>query len=98
LDITTFTPIFRPATDDELRRIVESSKMHGYTVRMMGARHSWNGMVMQRNEKDVVVISLTSHTTESEGWHNSIHPESSTFRIGAGKSWYDVSALIRPHG
>jgi len=66
---------------------------------MMGARHSWDGMVMQRNEKDVVVISLASHATEIEGWLNSIHrPESSSFRIGAGKSWYDVSALIRPHG
>jgi len=97
-DITTFTPIFRPATDNELRRIIESSKKYGCTIRMMGARHSWDGMVMQRKEEDVVVISLASHTTEIEGWLDSIHPESSTFRIGAGKSWYDVSALIRPHG
>ena len=97
-DITTFAPIFRPATDDELRGIINNSKRFGCTIRMMGARHSEDGMVMQRKEKDVVVISLASHTTQIEGWHDSIDAASSTFRIGAGKSWYDVSALIRPHG
>ena len=65
---------------------------------MMGARHSQDGMVIQRTEEDAVVISLASHTTEIDGWHDSINPVSSTFRIGAGKSWFDVSALIRPNG
>ncbi len=97
-DLSNFTPIFKPATDAELRSIVESSKMHGCSVRMMGARHSWDGMVTQRKEEDVVVISLAAHVTEIDGWNDSMNPITSTFRIGAGKSWYDVSALIRPNG
>lgn len=97
-DNSNFTPIFKPATDAELRTIVESSRKHSCTVRMMGAKHSWDGLVTQRKEEDVVVISLADHVTEIDGWTDSIDPSSSTFRIGAGKSWYDVSALIRPHG
>jgi len=97
-DISNFTPIFRPVTDAELRTIIKKSKKYGCSVRMMGARHSQDGLVIQRTEEDAVVISLASHTTEVDGWHDSIDPASLTFRIGAGKSWFDVSALIRPHG
>ena len=65
---------------------------------MMGAASSQDGMVMQRKEEDTVVISLASHSTQVDGWQDSIDPLASTFRIGAGKSWFDVSSLIRPHG
>lgn len=68
MDITTFTPIFRPSTDAELRGIITSSKTHGCTIRMMGARQSWDGMVMQRNEENIVVVSLVSHATKVDGW------------------------------
>lgn len=97
-DITNFTPVFRPATDEELRQIIVNSKNHGCTIRMMGAASSQDGMVMQRKEEDTVVISLASHSTQIDGWQDSIDPVASTFRIGAGKSWFDVSSLIRPHG
>jgi len=97
-DVTTFTPVFRPINDEELVTIVEKSKKIGCKIRMKGAGHSEGGIVMQRREEDIVVISLASHTCDIEGWNDSINPETSTFRIGAGKSWYDVSVLIRPHG
>eukprot|EP00588_Corethron_pennatum_P016216 CAMPEP_0194305364 /NCGR_PEP_ID=MMETSP0171-20130528/2816_1 /TAXON_ID=218684 /ORGANISM="Corethron pennatum, Strain L29A3" /LENGTH=829 /DNA_ID=CAMNT_0039056875 /DNA_START=176 /DNA_END=2665 /DNA_ORIENTATION=+ len=97
-DITTFTPIFRPKTDSELSGLVTSSEKHGCKVRMMGASSSQDGMVMQRKEEKVIVLSLASHTTDIESWQDSINEETSTFRVGAGKSWYDVSALIRPKG
>ena len=97
-DVTTFTPVFRPKTDNELKNIIKSSIKNGCTIRMMGSRHSSDGLVMQRTETGVVVISLASHITSVEGWDDSINTQDATFRIGAGKSWYDVSALIRPHG
>lgn len=97
-DVSNFTPIYRPKTDKQLRKIIRRSKRYGCKIRMMGATHSQDGMVTQRKEEDVVIISLASHSTRRKKWKDSIHPESSTFVIGAGKSWYDVSALIRPHG
>mmetsp|Transcript_46238 Transcript_46238/g.55654 ORF Transcript_46238/g.55654 Transcript_46238/m.55654 type:complete len:830 (+) Transcript_46238:259-2748(+) len=97
-DITTFTPIFRPSTDAELSGIIVSSKRFGCKVRMMGSRHSQDGLVMQRKEENIIVVSLASHATDIKEWQDSINQETSTFRIGAGKSWFDVSALIRPNG
>jgi len=98
-DVSTNKSIFFPKNDFQLHRLIQRSKRRGCIVRMLGSSQSQDGIVMQRKEKRrIVLISLAFHSTNVDGWSDSINNETSTFRIGAGKSWYDVSALIRPHG
>lgn len=55
--VTTLAPVFRVKTDKDLRQIIKYSKKDGAcTVRVTGATHSEDGLVMQRGEKNVVLI------------------------------------------
>jgi hypothetical protein len=48
-EITTLAPVFRVKTDKDLRQIIKYSKKDGACkVRVTGATHSEDGLVMQR--------------------------------------------------
>ena len=99
VDITTFTPISHPTTDEDLPRINKSKDAwlyHPYDGG--GAASSPDGIAMQCTEEDTAVISLASHSTQVDEWQDSIEPLASTIRIGAGKLWFDVSVLTRLRG
>jgi hypothetical protein len=97
---TVNTPVFRPQTDADLVQIIEKSKSSDGVkcrVRMQGATHSEDGMVIQRREKDVVVVSLASHKTTQVGWDDGID-SNGIATIGAGSSFYDLMKIMRPNG
>jgi hypothetical protein len=57
--VETFAPVFRVKSDKELRDIIKASKKEEdgetkCTVRPFGSTHTYDGMVMQRTETDVV--------------------------------------------
>jgi len=115
--VSTYAPVVRPKTDEELQEVIRKATAYGCTLRMGGAGHSGDGLVMQRKEQNTVVVSLSSHQTQHLDWQDQLYeaarPKETTdgsrvddddtvvvkrVRIGAGKSWYDVSATTRPHG
>jgi len=98
--VTTLAPVFRVKTDKDLRQIIKYSKKDGAcTVRVTGATHSEDGLVMQRGEKNVVLISLVVHKPANSNWVSRvINRTTGLVRLQAGMSWYDASALYRPQG
>ena len=103
-EITTLAPVFRVKNDKELRQIIKlSGKINKEgdtkcTVRVTGATHSEDGLVMQRGEENVVVVSLVDHAPDHLEWVPRADPDTGLVRLRAGQSWYEATALYRPHG
>ena len=102
---TTATPVFRVKTDMELRTIVtQSRKKLGLDgkpkcrVRAMGSTQTEDGMVMQRAEENVVVVSLADHSPTHQDWADGIDVETGRARFRAGMVWYEAVTIYRPRG
>ena len=93
--IKTNAPIFCVKTDKELRKIILYS---GGKVRVTGATHSEDGLVMQRVESNVTLVSLVNHIPDHPDWTPRADPKTGLIRLWAGQSWYEATALYRPHG
>jgi hypothetical protein len=96
--IETNSAIFRPKNDRDLQKILQKSQDNQCVVRMSGARGSHDGLVMQRLEENTVLISLADHITSTREWQDKMIPDTNRVRIGAGKTFYDLTKLIRPEG
>ena len=100
--VETHAPVFRIQSDKELREIIKSSQTHRgetlCTVRPVGSTHTYDGMVMQRTEEDVVLVSLVDYVPDDEAWMPSVNVDQGIVRLLAGQSWYDAVALYRHHG
>jgi len=103
-EITTLAPVFRVKNDKELREIIKLSRKINKdgntqcTVRVTGATHSEDGLVMQRGEENVVVVSLVDHAPDHLEWVPRADPDTGIVRLRAGQSWYEATALYRHHG
>uniref|UniRef100_A0A7S2P4K6 FAD-binding PCMH-type domain-containing protein n=1 Tax=Skeletonema marinoi TaxID=267567 RepID=A0A7S2P4K6_9STRA len=95
---TLDTPVFRVKSDSELKTIVKKSAKKGCRVRPMGTTHSADGLIIQRTDEDVVVVSLADYTTTREDWADGIDTETGLARFRAGMLFYEAVAISRPHG
>jgi hypothetical protein len=96
--IETNSAVFRPKDDRELQKILKKSQDKQCVVRMSGARGSHDGLVMQRLEENTVIISLADYVTSNKEWQDQVFSDTNRVRIGAGKTFYDLTKLIRPQG
>jgi UDP-N-acetylenolpyruvoylglucosamine reductase len=96
--ISTNAAVFRPTSDDQLSKILTAASKKGCTVRISGATHSSDGLVMQRAESNIVLVSLADHQISNSAWRNRLDSDNNRVRIGAGQSLYQLLALIRPQG
>jgi FAD/FMN-containing dehydrogenase len=108
----TFTnsPVLFPTNDEELCTIVSTAKKNGCKVRVRGAGHSEDGLVMQKldelGDADIVVVHLKDYTpTDSAtdgstgaSWNGFLLEEQSTVKVPTGWSTLELMALIRPQG
>jgi len=103
-EIETFSPVFRIKTDEELQKIIKISRKvvdsngNRCKIRVTGAGHTEDGLVMQREEPNVVIISLVDHLPDDQTWRPSADPETGLVRLLSGMSWYDAVVLYRPLG
>ncbi|MGW4336020.1 D-arabinono-1,4-lactone oxidase [Rhodococcus koreensis] len=89
-DQTCFPSKFaRPATVDEVSRLVTEAASRGDTVRVVGAGHSFGGNVLT----DGTLISLD----ELSGLHHA-DPATGLVRIGAGTRLHELNRLLDAHG
>jgi hypothetical protein len=99
---TIDTPVYRPTDDTELLKIVKKAKRGRHRVkcrlRPVGATHSEDGMVIQRREEDVALISMASHVTTQAGWTDGMDLTNGVVTIGAGRSLYELMKIVRPNG
>jgi len=95
---TLDTPVFRVKSDSELKTIVKKSAKKGCRVRPMGTTHSADGLIIQRTDEDVVVVSLADYTTTREDWADGIDTETGLARFRAGMLFYEAVAISRPRG
>jgi UDP-N-acetylenolpyruvoylglucosamine reductase len=96
--IQTNAAVFRPQTDQELQNILKASRENHCTIRITGARGSHDGLVMERREENIVIISLADYQTSSPAWQDKVFTDTKHVRIGAGRSFYDLTKLIRSKG
>ncbi|WP_255246963.1 D-arabinono-1,4-lactone oxidase [Skermania pinensis] len=89
-DQTCFPAQFaRPATVDEVSRLVTEAANRGRTVRVVGAGHSFGDNVLT----DGTLISLDNLA----GLHH-VDPATGLVRIGAGTRLHELNRLLDAHG
>eukprot|EP00804_Cyclotella_cryptica_P022887 CCRYP_005084-RA/>CCRYP_005084-RA protein AED:0.19 eAED:0.19 QI:0/0/0/1/1/1/5/0/583 len=102
--VEMFAHVFRVRNDRELCKIIKLSRETDASdkkrciVRLFGSTHTYDGLVMQRAETDVVLISLIDHTPDDPAWAPSVDSTTDRVRLLAGQCWYDAVALDRHHG
>ncbi|OPX15187.1 D-arabinono-1,4-lactone oxidase [Gordonia sp. i37] len=79
----------RPATVDEVSRLVTEAANRGHTVRAVGAGHSFGGNVLT----DGTLLSLDNLS----GLHHA-DPTTGLVRIGAGTRLHELNRLLDAHG
>ena len=108
----TFTnsPVLFPTNDEELCTIVSTAKTNGCKVRVRGAGHSEDGLVMQKldelGDADIVVVHLKDYTptdiandgSTGASWNGVLLEEQSTAKVPTGWSTLELMGLIRPLG
>lgn len=105
----TFTnsPVLFPTNDEELCEIVSTAKSNGCKVRVRGAGHSEDGLVMQKLDElreQVVVVHLKDYTPTQEAddgstgkaWNGVLGADS--VKVPTGWSTLELMAAIRPQG
>ena len=96
-----------PTNDEELCGIVSTAKSNGCKVRVRGAGHSEDGLVMQKLDElhyDVVVVHLKDYTptqvaddgSTGESWNGLLGTDS--VKVPTGWSTLELMAAIRPKG
>jgi FAD/FMN-containing dehydrogenase len=103
-DTSTGSPVLFPKTIDELRSILSEAGRKGCKLRVRGAGHSRDGIVMQKMDSlrhDTVVVHLKDleFPEEYKSWNNgSINETSPSVKISAGASLIELNQIIRPAG
>jgi len=69
----------------------------GCKVRVVGTGGSPDGLVKQKQEGKVVVVNLNDMQTRSR-WNGVLDKTKKRVRMGAGKTFLDLMAVIRPQG
>lgn len=96
-NVDSNAPVLFPTNEGELASILSAAALGGCKVRVRGAGHSFNGLVMQRTEEDVVVVHLEEFVNRA-GWTDFINTASGIATIGAGRSILDLMSMTRPEG
>lgn len=107
----TFTnsPVLFPTNDEELCEIVSTAKGEDCKVRVRGAGHSEDGVVMQKLDEqsaDVVVIHLKDYIptdvaddgSVGESWNGVLDKDTDSVKVPTGWSTLELMASIRPQG
>ena len=92
-----------PQDDAELTAILTQVTNNGCKLRVRGAGHSEDGLVMQKeeNDDDIVVINLKDYKPpDDSGWNGALNTASipPTIKISAGASLLEMISIIRPQG
>lgn len=77
---------------------MKAARSNGCTVRPTGATGSHDGLVIQRLEEKIVIISLADYQTQHKQWQDKMNLQTLRVRINAGKSLYDLTQLTRSQG
>jgi hypothetical protein len=101
----TDSPVLFPKDDEELLTIVTTARTGGCRVRVRGAGHCEDGVVMQKTDQDdarpeIVKINLSKYNPPNDwnGVLNTNNPDRPTIRISAGASLLEMNGLVRPKG
>lgn len=96
--LNTSLPLIFPTTESELQNLVRRvSRIPQCKIRVAGTRYSSDGIVALKNDPNVVVISLADLVPNNE-WNNKLDRNLARVRVGAGRSFLDLSAFLRPRG
>jgi len=98
----TNSPVLFPKNDDEIRNIVTTAKANGCKVRVRGAGHSKDGVVMQKLDEledfETIVINLKDYTPDDSQWDAVLDPSTPSIKISAGASIVEMLSIVRPVG
>jgi len=98
--ISTDSPVLFPENNEQLSDIVSTAHSKGCKVRVRGAGHSHDGLIMQKLdsfESDVVIVHLMNYKPD-DAWNNILDEDKPTIRVSAGASTLRLHAFIRPKG
>jgi FAD/FMN-containing dehydrogenase len=97
----TDSPVLFPRNDEELAALVVTAKQNGCKVRVRGAGHSEDGLVMQKTDAldyQVVVVNLKNYIPDDAAWNAVLDPTVPSVKMSAGASTLDLMGFIRPKG
>jgi len=106
-DVSSFAQVVFPQSLDEVASIVTQARSAGCQVSVRGSGSSQNGIVAQRNERNLVIIHLSKLDLSQTEWRDQYFPGTEDIftnpfphraRIGAGRSLLQLQAMIRPEG
>ena len=86
-----------PQTELELANIVKQAGALKCKVRVAGTGGSVDGIVQQKTETNVIVVSLAKLQIDAQ-WDGVLDETTQTVRINAGKTFIDLMAVVRPKG
>lgn len=86
-----------PETDADVQEIVKRAVAGGCRVRPVGTGHSYGGMVAQKQETDVIVVSLAEYKPPDK-WNFALDEEALTVRAPAGATTLDLMRFLRKRG
>jgi hypothetical protein len=92
------SPVLFPRTDAELSAIVTAASRRGCKVRVRGAGHSEDGLVMQKQDENVIVVHLKDYVPSDPAWDGVIDAAKPSVKIRTGASLLELIATIRPRG
>ena len=81
--LTTRAPVIYPNNDAELATAISTAAAHGCSARVAGTGHSKDGHIVQRDEDNVLVISMAEYTPASN-WDGIVDLSGKTVKMGAG--------------
>lgn len=107
--IFTNSPVLFPTNDNELCEIISTAKSTGCKVRVRGAGHSEDGLVMQKLDElsyEVVVVNLKDYTptgiaddgSTGEEWNGVLNKATDSVKVPTGWSTLELMGTIRPQG
>ena len=102
--VITASPVIFPRSEEELSEIFKRVAANGCRIRVRGAGHSDNGVVMQKGDEgdgngDIITINLKDFTPHQD-WdgllvNNTFGP---SIKISAGASMTELISIARPEG
>jgi hypothetical protein len=94
----TQSPLVYPTTELELKNLLKSVRsIKGCKIRVVGTAGSADGIVHQKRESNIVVVSL-ANLQDFAGWNGQIDTTTKRIRMNAGKTFLDLMAIARPQG
>ncbi|KAJ1569411.1 hypothetical protein HK096_003192 [Nowakowskiella sp. JEL0078] len=95
--VVSKTPVLFPESDADLLKILDEADANGLKVRVVGTAHSFDGIVSQTWEENVVILSLAKYQPPAE-WKEVLNEPLLTVRMGAGQTFLDLMSFARPKG